>query len=105
MSFMSLVILLYYANYGTSVAMEYVTSSTVDLILAIVGATFALGIGFIIWLMRYQYRRDLAIAGTQTGDCAAAFCCSCCSLVQMAAEVDLENISIVEEPLPFQATT
>ena len=102
-SFLALASLFYYANYGVGIAMDFVTSRTTDLILAGVGALFAVAIAGTVAVVRHHFRRKLLIAGTDADDCVSAACCSCCSLVQMAGEAGLEEISVISEPSEYAA--
>lgn len=91
-----------YINYGTSIAMEYVTNETADMILAIIGALFGGVLFYVFYSIRTRMREKLAIAGDGFYDCIVSFFCSCCSMVQMAAEVDLEHVHICDPPEEYE---
>ena len=46
-------------------------------------------LGMIVYLLRGQIRRDQHIAGSETGDVFCSFCCICCSVHQLAHQVDM----------------
>ena len=45
--------------------------------------------GLIVYLLRGQIRRDQHIAGSETSDLFCSFCCMCCSVHQLAHQVDM----------------
>ena len=91
-----------YVNYGTSIAMDYVSDDTVSTILGLVGALCAGVLFAIFYIVRVRLREKLLIAGDSFYDCLLSFFCPCCSMVQMAGEVELQHVHILEPPDEYE---
>jgi Cys-rich protein (TIGR01571 family) len=101
MGLLSFTLLLGYANYGTSVALSYVSGNLTRMILVLVGSIATGCLYVLLYDLRLRVRALLQIAGDLFSDMALTLCCSCCSLVQMSREVELREISLCEEPAPY----